>query len=105
MTSNIEIVNKGINCLLEKLGVIETKQFISVIMREKFDYTKWQQQKFDDVSSDDFNAAAVAYAKENPIQEVTPDQWDLKMLEEIATDPGCHEFVSADDAMKELGLL
>ena len=29
MTSDIEIMNRGINCLLEKLGVIETERFIS----------------------------------------------------------------------------
>ncbi|MCD7855030.1 MAG: hypothetical protein LUD77_10965 [Clostridiales bacterium] len=66
MMNSIEIMNKGINCLLEKLGVVETEQFISLIIREKFDYTKWQREKFDEVSSDDFNAAAVAYAKDNP---------------------------------------
>ena len=54
MTSDIEIMNKGIHCLLEKLGVVETERFIAVINREKFDYTKWQKQKFDEVSMDDF---------------------------------------------------
>lgn len=52
MTSDIEIMNRGINCLLEKLGVIETERFISVINREKFDYTKWQRQRFDNVDSE-----------------------------------------------------
>lgn len=66
MTSDTEIMSKGINCLLEKLGVIETEQFIAVINREKFDYTKWQQQKFDNMSSDEFHKAAVAYSNENP---------------------------------------
>lgn len=64
--STVDIIDKGMSCLIEKLGVIETEQFISVIMREKFDYTKWQRKKFDNVSSDDFNQAAVAYAKEHP---------------------------------------
>ena len=67
MVSNMEIMNRGMSCLLEKLGVVETEQFISTIIREKFDYTKWQQQRFDDMSSDEFQKAAVAYAKENPI--------------------------------------
>ncbi len=66
MVSNMEIMNQGMNCLLEKLGTVGTEQFISVIMREKFDYTKWQQQRFDNMSSDEFQEAAVAYAKENP---------------------------------------
>ena len=66
MVSNMEIMNRGMSCLLEKLGVVETEQFISTIIREKFDYTKWQQQRFDDMSSDEFQEAAVAYAQENP---------------------------------------
>lgn len=61
--STVDIIDKGMSCLIEKLGVIDAEQFISVIMREKFDYTKWQRKKFDNVSSDDFNQAAVAYAK------------------------------------------
>lgn len=66
MTSDIEVLNRVINCLLEKLGVIETEQFISVVNREKFDYTEWQKQRFDNMSSDEFNDAAIAYSKENP---------------------------------------
>lgn len=66
MVSNMEIMNQGMSCLLEKLGTVGTEQFISVIMRERFDYTKWQQQRFDDMSSDEFQEAAVSYAKENP---------------------------------------
>lgn len=68
MTSNMEVMNRGITCLLEKLGVVETEQFISVIIREKFDYTKWQQERFDNMSSEDFNDAAVTYARENPFR-------------------------------------
>ncbi len=66
MTGDIEIMNRGIRCLLEKLGVIETERFIAVINREKFDYTKWQRQRFDTMDFDEFNAAAVAYSQENP---------------------------------------
>lgn len=66
MVSNMEIMDQGINCLLEKLGVVGTEQFISAIMREKFDYTKWQRQRFDNMTSEAFQEAAVAYAKNNP---------------------------------------
>ena len=38
------------------------------------------------------------------IEEVEPDDWDMQMLSEIKDNPECHEFVSAKDAMKELGL-
>ncbi len=54
-------------CLLEKLGVVETEQFISSIIREKFDYTTWQRQRFDDMSLDEINDAAIDYEKDHPI--------------------------------------
>lgn len=38
------------------------------------------------------------------IEEVEPDSWDLQMLKEVQTNPECSEFVSEEDAMKELGL-
>lgn len=28
------------------------------------------------------------------IEDVTPDEWDLKMLKDIDENPDCHEFVS-----------
>ena len=41
MDSTMEIMNKGINCLIQQTGVVETEKFISIINREQFDYTKW----------------------------------------------------------------
>ncbi len=38
------------------------------------------------------------------IEEVTPDEWDLKMLKDIDKNPDCHEFVSQDELLKELNL-
>lgn len=70
MSSNtVEIMNKGMNCLLEKLGVVETEQFISIIIREKFDYTKWQQKYFDALTPEQIDAGAKQYAEEYPFKE------------------------------------
>lgn len=38
------------------------------------------------------------------VGEETPDEIDLQMLKEIKENPDCHEFVSSEEAMKELGL-
>ena len=38
------------------------------------------------------------------IDTVVPDEWDLKMLENAKKDPDCKEFVSSEEAVKELGL-
>ena len=65
--STTDIMDIGINCLLKNLGAIETERFISVLLREKSDYTKWRQRYFAEVTSDEFHEAAVAYAKANPL--------------------------------------
>lgn len=38
------------------------------------------------------------------IEEVEPDEFDLLMLKEIEEDPDCHEFISEEEMMEELGL-
>ena len=56
-------------CLVEHLGSVEAEQFIAAVMREKFDYTRWQREPFDDVDLDEFNAAAAAWAqKHSPLE-------------------------------------
>lgn len=67
-TSTAEIMDKGISCLLEQLGTVETERFISVIIREKFDYTKWRRKYFDNIEPKEFNDTAVSYAKEHPFK-------------------------------------
>lgn len=38
------------------------------------------------------------------IDEIEPDEFDLMLLEEIRNNPECHEFVSQEEALKELEL-
>ena len=66
-TSTAEIMDIGINCLIENLGTIEAEHFISVLLREKSDYTKWRRKYFANISSDEFHGAAVAYGRANPL--------------------------------------
>ena len=65
--STAEIMDTGINYLIEKLGMVEAERFISILIREKADYTRWRQRYFADISSDEFHAEAVEYAKGNPL--------------------------------------
>jgi len=66
MNSTAEIMDIGMNYLIEKLGTVDAERFVSILIREKSDYTKWRRQYFANVSSDEFHEAAVAYGKENP---------------------------------------
>lgn len=38
------------------------------------------------------------------IETVVPDEWDLKMVHDAKNNPDCKEFISSEDAMKELGI-
>ena len=64
--NTVEIMNRGMECLTEALGVVEAEQFISIIIREKFDYTKWQRTYFDGMAPGEFHRKALEYAKEHP---------------------------------------
>ena len=66
MYSTATIMNDGINCLVERLGIIETEIFISQIIREPLDYTKWQKEYYADMSVSELNRRAVEYAKNTP---------------------------------------
>ncbi len=65
--STAEIMDMGINCLIEKLGTVDTERFISILIREQADYTRWHQRYFADADSEAFNSAAIAYAQTNPL--------------------------------------
>lgn len=67
-TNTVEIMNKGMQCLLEKLGVVEAEKFISVIIREKFDYTHWQQEHFDALTPEQINSEAKQYVSDHPFK-------------------------------------
>ncbi|MDR2963545.1 MAG: hypothetical protein LBU90_07965 [Bacteroidales bacterium] len=65
MNSTATIMKEGISCLVERLGVVETEIFISQIIREPLDYTKWQREHYADMSVSELNKKAVEYASRN----------------------------------------
>ena len=65
--STAEIMNKGMRCLTEKMGIVDAERFISIIIREKFDYTKWQREYFDTKSSEEISQEAIAFEKTYPV--------------------------------------
>ena len=65
----IELMERGMQCLTKELGDIGTEQFIATINREKFNYTEWQRDFFNDVNAEEFNSAAVEYERKNPFKK------------------------------------
>jgi hypothetical protein len=67
-SSTIDIMTRGMECLTDNLGVVDAETFISLIIREKFDYTRWQRDYFDKMSPGEFSRDAVQYAKDHPFK-------------------------------------
>jgi hypothetical protein len=68
MYDTATIMNEGMSCLVEKLGVIETEIFISQIIREPFDYTKWQREHYAGLSVSELNKTAAEYAQNHALR-------------------------------------
>jgi len=65
-TSTVEIMNRGMKCLTEQMGIVEAEQFISLIIREKFDYTKWQREYFDKKTPEEISSEASCFENSHP---------------------------------------
>ncbi len=50
MITDTEIKQRGIKALIADLGNVQAARFISLIIREPFDYTKWQRNLWTDES-------------------------------------------------------
>ena len=77
MTNNeavnpLDIIEKGYSCLIQNLGTIDAERFIATVMREQFDYTQWRRHIFDGMIGEEFNDAAIEYAKEHPFTPKRP---------------------------------
>lgn len=42
------VKSEGMKILLDGLGRVDAERFISLIIKEPFDYTKWQNDLFED---------------------------------------------------------
>ena len=60
MITDTEIKAKGVQVLARYLGDVEAERFIELIQREPFDYTKWRQEIFDDVSIEEISHKAMS---------------------------------------------
>jgi len=67
MTNNAALLDKGIKCLTEGLGLLEAEQFIYVLKSQPFDYTEWRKTNLCvGMSLDEISDSADAYCKDNP---------------------------------------
>ena len=50
MLTDTEIKKKGLRVLIDNLGDVDAEKFISLIIKEPFDYTHWQSTLWSDQS-------------------------------------------------------
>jgi len=69
MITDTEIKIKGVRVLMESLGEVEAERFISLIMREPFDYTKWQRSLWTEKTVAEISSSAMRLRKEAGFNE------------------------------------
>ena len=61
MRTDSEIKKSGFDILNRNLGMVEAERFITLIQREKFDYTKWRENLFDGLSGHEISKKAMEF--------------------------------------------
>ena len=59
MITDAEIKQRGIKALIADLGNVQAERFISLIIREPFDYTKWQRDLWPNESVEELSKKAM----------------------------------------------
>ena len=56
------IRREGMSLLLENMGKVDAERFISLIIREPFDYTEWQTNLFEEMSLEELGEKAMEFS-------------------------------------------
>jgi hypothetical protein len=65
MKADTLIRHEGMELLAKNLGLVEAERFIMLIQREPFDYTKWQENLFENMTIEETSKNAAEYRKNN----------------------------------------
>jgi hypothetical protein len=58
-----EIKLQGLDALIRSLGEVQAERFITLMLREPFDYTEWQTKLWSDKSIEELSNMAMSYQK------------------------------------------
>ena len=73
MKLDTEIKALGFEILTRHLGLVEAERFITLIQREKFDYTQWRQTLFPELSGEEISRRAMAFQQQKH-PPITPEK-------------------------------
>ncbi|MER2557582.1 MAG: hypothetical protein ABTQ93_08895 [Candidatus Competibacter denitrificans] len=63
--TDTEIKLQGIEALVNALGEVQAERFISLILREPFDYTVWQRKLWPEKSLEEISNLAMQIRRKN----------------------------------------
>lgn len=63
--TDAEVKQRGLSALIEALGEVDAERFITLLIREPFDYTKWQKDIFHGLSVYDLSNRAMRIRKKD----------------------------------------
>lgn len=64
MRTDSEIINMGFNSIFSSLNMVDAERFIMLIKRDKFDYTQWQKNLWENESIESLSEKArIAWEK------------------------------------------
>lgn len=66
MRTDTELRMDGLRVLVEALGSVEAERFVTLILREPFDYTQWQRNLWPGKTVEEISAAAMEFRKTQP---------------------------------------
>jgi hypothetical protein len=59
MVAEMALRAKGMEVLIGSLGKVEAERFISIIIKEPFDYTEWQRDLYNNLSVRELSSLAM----------------------------------------------
>jgi hypothetical protein len=68
MTSDVVLKRQGLEILSRTLGLVDAERFVSLILREPFDYTEWQRCLYKDVPLEKFCNDVKAFSEKQTTQ-------------------------------------
>jgi hypothetical protein len=72
MSTDTEVRIRGLRALVDALGTVEAERFITLMLREPFDYTRWQRHLWADKSVDEISKAAMTLRSAQPHKGMEP---------------------------------
>ncbi len=70
MKTDTEVRLDGLRALVNALGTVEAERFITLMLREPFDYTTWQRHLWAEKSVNEISKAAMEMRTSSPKKKI-----------------------------------